>query len=442
MADSHEASENVFSPSIEQLKDVLRASVQVAKAGTEQTPPVEEPARLKKVINFAKLTDTALSQVREVLETDEVFRSRVVDNVDLKNLSTISKLWLTRPEGWQQQCHEMLASEAQQVQEAAFAQNQAAQNQQLAQLKTAIRRAERQRDKALEDRDAARTQATQARSEARQISEQTAKLEKELQTAIQDQQELQKSLDRYQRIAERTEEKLKKSQDEVKLLNKELRDTQSAHVAETNRLVKQLEDVELQLTQAKEAGFVAASEPEPTEADLFVPLQEPTKRSEVKLPPGILNDTVQGLEYLLRVPNLVMLVDGYNVTYKSKEWQQLPPAEQRIRFLQKLDEVSARYSEVEIVVWFDGQATDYDYISTTTRSLGLKVCFSPAGVEADDEILKSCGKYPFLRPVAVVSHDGRVRQGAREQGANLVQPSKLLALMGLEAVNQGDAPGF
>jgi hypothetical protein len=50
----------------------------------------------------------------------------------------------------------------------------------------------------------------------------------------------------------------------------------------------------------------------------------------------------------------------------------------------------------------------------------VRVRFTRAEVEADDEILDSIASFPLDRPVVVVSDDRRVRRGARARGANVV----------------------
>ncbi|MCY4256792.1 MAG: NYN domain-containing protein [bacterium] len=434
---SNPVSTDKYSPSTQQLKDVLRASVEVAKAGADEKPPIEPPVRLKKFVAFAKLNNRAFSQIREVLDTDEDFRARVAEEADLDRLSPISKLWLTKPDGWEDECRQLAASQAQDSAQAEAAQSQAAHEQKLARQQAVKERVERQRDKAMQERDDYLIKELQARNEASQAVEEAAKLADELKVALQAQQDMQAKLERSQRSAERNAEKLKKAKDEVKHLNKELRDVRLAHKETQASLEAQLEAVELQLAQAREAGFKPPPPPEPAELP-----DEPSERIPVQLPKGLLADTAAGLEYLLHTPHLVMLVDGYNVTYKAKELEGLTASEQRQRFCDKLDELSARFSQVEIVVWFDGQETDYDYISTTTRSLGVTVRFSTPDVEADDAIIHGCAAYPLSRPLAVVSHDNRVREGARAHGANVVQPSKLLMLIGYEAVSQSEAYGF
>ena len=412
------------SPTTEELRQALLKSVEIARAGQKEKPPIDPPARLKQILTFKKFSERALGQVREVVESDEEFRERVVEAIGEEDTGRIGWLWLTRPDGWEQECAELAAAVEQESEMADDARSRQVLEQSLRKAEAALDKAERQREKAGRDRDEARMRATQARSEARQSEKESSRLVAELAQARGDRDAIQKNLERIQRKESRTDDRLKKAQKEIERLNKKLRDSREQHEEEVKNLKERLAAAEEEVAAAREAGFEPPKEPEPESPP------PPTIRIPAPLPPGILKDTPEAVRHLLQMPRVVMLVDGYNVTFKS--WQEMPVREQRVRLLQKLGELSARYSGAEIVVVFDGAQTDYDYISTTARSLGVKVQFSDPGVTADEEIIALCEGYPLLRPVVVVSEDGEVRQQARDRGANLVHPRKLLEIMGLE----------
>ena len=422
------------SPANGVLREALIAAVEVAREGQKEKPSIDPPARLKQLLTFKKFSERALGQVREVVEDDEEFRARVVEAVNEEKVGRLGWLWLARPDGWEQECAELSAAAEQQSEMAADAQSHQVLEQKLRKAEAASEKAERQRDKAVRDRDGARLEATQARAEARQSQEQSHRLATELAQTRGDRDAIQKNLERIQRKESRTDDRLKKAQREIDRVNKELKDSRIQHEEEVSSLKKRLAAAEEEVAMAREAGFELPSELEPE------PPPPISSQRPIPLPPGILKETVEAAEHLLRTPKVVMLVDGYNVTFKN--WHDMPVREQRVRLLQKLEELSARFSEAEIVVVFDGTETDYDYIPTTARSLGVTPRFSPPGTEADDVIIKWCRDYPLSQPLVVVSHDGRVREGARNLKANVVQPSKLLKLMGIEVEADGDSFGF
>ena len=425
------------SPTTEKLREALIKSVEIARAGQKEKPPVDPPARLKQFLAFRKFPERALNQVREVVETDEEFRERVVAAIKEEDVSRVGWLWLVRPEGWEQECQELATVAEQESEQAAGAQSLLALEQKLQRADGVLEKVERQREKADKDRDAAKSEVIQARTEARQASEMAGRLTADLAQLRTKGKAAQKNMERLLRKEARNEAKLKSSQTRIDRLEKELRDSREQHSVEVSSLKERLAAAEDEVAMARAAGFKPPEPEGPEQADEPEPL---TKRTPVPMPGGLLNDTPEAAEHLLRTPKVVMLVDGYNVTFKN--WQEMSVRDQRVRLLQRLDELSARYSGPDIVVVFDGTETDYDYIPTTPRSLGVTVRFSPSGVEADDVIIEKCREYPLWQPLVVVSHDSQVREGARKLGANLVQPSKLLMLMGVQMENEDDLFGF
>ena len=424
-------------PTTDDLRDALIAAVGVARDGKEEKPPVDPPTRLKQFLTFKKFSERALTQVRAVVESDDDFRERVIDGTEEDDVGRIGWLWLTRPEGWEAECQELAAAAEQESEQAADAQSTQALEQKRQRAEAAQQKAERQREKAERDRDTARTEAAQARTEARQAAEEAKGLTEQLGKMRAERDEAQKTLERTQRTEARTEAKLKSAQAQIDRLKKDLRDAQEQRRVETGDLSKRLAAAEEEVAMARAAGF----EPPTDEEDEPEPPPPLTHRTPATLPSGMLKDTVEAAEHLLRhIQDVAVLVDGYNVTFKS--WQEMPVREQRVRLLQKLEELSSRYSGAEFVVVFDGTATDYDYIATTARSLGVTVRFSKPGVTADDNIIELCDSYPLWRPLVVVSEDNEVRERARDRGANLVRPYKLLEIMGLEVVDPQGWPGF
>ncbi len=427
-------------PPTEQLRQVLIAAMDVARAGQKDKPPIDPPMRLRQLLNFKKVSDRALGQVREVVENDEEFRERVVEGIeDEEAVGRLGWLWLVRPEGWEQECRELAEAADSETEQSADDQRTEALEQRLQKVRADLDRAERRREKAVEERDLARTEANQHRTEARHAVEKAESLEAELERVRADESAERKKSVRVQRKRDRIEAKLKSANKQINRLKKELGEAREQHRVDIDGLKEQLDAARDEVAQARAAGF--EPEPEPVVEPEPEPAPPLTHRIPAPLPPGMLRDTVEAAEHLLRhVSDLVVLVDGYNVTFKS--WQGMSVRDQRLRFLQKLEELSARYAGVDFVVVFDGIQTDYDYIPTTARSLGVSVRFSDPGVTADDHIIGLCDTYPLHRSIVVVSEDNEVRERARDRGANLVRPYKLLEIMGLEIADPLGWPGF
>jgi predicted RNA-binding protein with PIN domain len=149
------------------------------------------------------------------------------------------------------------------------------------------------------------------------------------------------------------------------------------------------------------------------------------RRRRVSLPPGVRDDSVDAVDHLLRVPGMLLLVDGYNVSMVG--WPELPVHEQRKRLLTALEEKALR-TGTPIEAVFDGAEVDTVGVQRHGRQL-LRVRFSPPGVEADDVVLDLVAQLPPRRAVTVASSDNRVREGAWAQGANLIHARQLVAAL-------------
>jgi predicted RNA-binding protein with PIN domain len=146
------------------------------------------------------------------------------------------------------------------------------------------------------------------------------------------------------------------------------------------------------------------------------------RRRPTRLPSGIFDDTPEAVLALARVPDMLLLVDGYNVAKTG--WPDLALPLERDRLVDALVDLQAR-TGVEVLVVFDG-ADPIGSRPSGSRPRGVQVRFSPPDVEADDVILELVAQLPTDRPVTVVSSDGRVRDGAAAGGANVITSTQLL----------------
>jgi predicted RNA-binding protein with PIN domain len=129
---------------------------------------------------------------------------------------------------------------------------------------------------------------------------------------------------------------------------------------------------------------------------------------------------------LLALPQLHLVVDGYNVT--RAEWDELPLETQRSRLLRGLGPLVAR-SGAEVTVVFDG--TNAESRPVVQHPRGVRVLFSPQGVLADDVIRDLVAAEPPGRPVVVVTGDQEiVRAVVRKAGVRVVGSRALIRLLG------------
>lgn len=127
------------------------------------------------------------------------------------------------------------------------------------------------------------------------------------------------------------------------------------------------------------------------------------------------------LDQLLAIPQVHLVVDGYNVTKTG--YPALPLEQQRIRLLGGLAMLAQR-TQAEVTCVFDGQDLDVPVMMAPPR--GVRVRFSRTGETADELIRRLVRAEPQGRPVVVVSTDREVADGVRNAGARPVASILLL----------------
>jgi predicted RNA-binding protein with PIN domain len=130
------------------------------------------------------------------------------------------------------------------------------------------------------------------------------------------------------------------------------------------------------------------------------------------------------LDRLLALPNVHVVVDGYNVTKTG--YPELSLADQRIRLIGALAPLAAQ-SGAEVTIAFDGGPRPPAQPPTPR---GVRVLFSAADEIADDLIRRLVAAEPGGRPVIVVTSDRQVVLDTGRDGAWSVPSSVLLARLG------------
>jgi predicted RNA-binding protein with PIN domain len=130
------------------------------------------------------------------------------------------------------------------------------------------------------------------------------------------------------------------------------------------------------------------------------------------------------LDRLLALPNVHLVIDGYNVTKTG--YGELSLAEQRNRLVGGLAPLAAQ-SGAEVTVVFDGGERPPVQPATPR---GVRVLFSAAHEIADDLIRRLVANEPLGRPVVVVTNDQQVVSDTARDGAWSVPSQVLLARLG------------
>ncbi|PZS33553.1 MAG: RNA-binding protein [Pseudonocardiales bacterium] len=135
-------------------------------------------------------------------------------------------------------------------------------------------------------------------------------------------------------------------------------------------------------------------------------------------------DDPAALDGLLALPNVHVIVDGYNVTKNG--YGDLPLSDQRQRLIGAMATLAGR-SGAEVTIAFDGGARPP---AQPPVPRGVRVLFSAADEIADDLIRRLVAAEPEGRPVVVVTSDQQVVTDVQRAGAWTVPSEVLLARLG------------
>jgi predicted RNA-binding protein with PIN domain len=141
----------------------------------------------------------------------------------------------------------------------------------------------------------------------------------------------------------------------------------------------------------------------------------------------VFEDSAEAAEHLVRVPRMMLLVDGYNVSLQG--WPDVPIPEQRRRLVDSLTALAAR-TGLSVQVVFDGaEQADPRPLALPPRS-PVRLRFSPPDVEADEILIELTEELPNGRPITVATSDRRVQDEVRRRGANVISTPQLLGALG------------
>ncbi|HEY2299458.1 MAG TPA: NYN domain-containing protein [Jatrophihabitans sp.] len=140
--------------------------------------------------------------------------------------------------------------------------------------------------------------------------------------------------------------------------------------------------------------------------------------------PGRPQGAAPELDRLLELPQVHLIIDGYNVTKTG--YGDLPLADQRSRLIAALAALRAR-SGGEITVVFDGGARPPAQPRTPR---GIRVLFSAPDEIADDLIRRLVAAEPAGRPLVVVTSDRAIVTDVTRAGAWAVPSATLLDRLG------------
>jgi predicted RNA-binding protein with PIN domain len=140
---------------------------------------------------------------------------------------------------------------------------------------------------------------------------------------------------------------------------------------------------------------------------------------------ALLDDDPSLLRRLLELPQVHLIVDGYNVSKTA--WPTTPLEQQRDRLAAGVGALVAG-KRVEATIVFDGAELAHPPPMVSRRI--VRVRFSPQGVIADDIIRELVEAEPTGRPVVVVTTDRELATSVTKKGARAVASMALIRAMG------------
>jgi predicted RNA-binding protein with PIN domain len=430
-------------PSTAQLRPALHLALEVARTGTGRVP-----GRMRSLTQARRLPANWAGTARRVLEDDEVFRTRVAAAATEISVGRLAWLWLARPEGWDDALPALLDETTRTAEQDPVKELDAAVSR-LSEMESELARARAHlatlqaanaqlADAAERDRGA-RAQLVNDHEEetarwARALSQRDAEI-KELRARTHG---LQTELDRATRQLEKTE----RARQEASETSAQLAHDRDAARSEAARLAGVVAGETDALGRAVDRAAAAALELGDALGEASRALRPPevaapgrprarrSKRTPIPLPPAVLDDSAEAAAHLVRVPGVLLIVDGYNVALTS--WGSLDLPELRRRLLDALAELAIRL-KLSVLVVFDGEAAGGRVPAPRAAQPWMRVEFSPSTVEADALIVSAVDEEPADRPIVVASNDRELQRQARRRGANVIGVDQVLAILGRSA---------
>jgi predicted RNA-binding protein with PIN domain len=391
------------------LRSAIEFAVLVAEEANKGKRSLPAPAELRARFGGGRIPTGALGRLRRAIEADEVFRERIAAGAVPELVDPIGMLWLQRPTGWEDEVDRLLAARAEQERDA--------------DLRTALRRADRRRVAA--EQVAARSRAELIERDA-SLAEVRARLDETLADLAKADEALAEL--RAELIDVRNEARHARDREAALRARLEARpETPAAPAppaADPAPPAVDLAEVSAVAAAVRDLGdrldaVVAAAEAVPVDETRPAPS---ARRRALRLPGGVIATSAAAAEFLLR-SGAAVVVDGYNVAMLG--WPGAGLEDQRRRLLDALENAARRFG-ADVTVVFDGASVVGAH---TDRRRMVRVAWSPAGVTADDVIRDEVRRLPVGRPVVVVTNDAEIVADVRSLGANVVPSNALLAVV-------------
>ncbi len=418
----------------ELLRPAVELAFLVAAVGSRRKPPLAVPVSVRPYLRFQKLPENAFEAVRDAIDADEDFRGKIAAAADETTVGAAGLLWLRRPVGWDERLRTI--ADAASTAASSVAPVGRGNDRRMVAIERSLR----------ESRAAVAVGSAEVASAARRLADADAAVARSERTRAGMEQEisgLQRKLARVvgerdalaQRLADRDAQEAMVDNGvavEVPRVHTEPPPPHidaaalMAHVVMAEQARDGLNQALIELRQR-----IAPARPQEPARIVQVPASSRSKpvrshrakRHRVRLPGGILADSVEAAKFLFGRRDVVHVVDGYNVAKLAYPAAAL--RDQREQLLDLTDEIHARFG-ADMLVMFDG--ADVGPVHAIRRRASVQ--FSPAGVTADDLIVSWLTAAPLDQAVAVVTSDRAIRDAAEMLGAHVVHAACFLAASG------------
>ncbi len=390
------------------LRSALEFAVGLAAAGQRTQPPLVFPAGLKPFLKLQSLPTAALAKVRVAVEDDEAYRLVLAGVATRDLIDEVGMLWLQRPVGWQEDAVAL-------VEAADRARGEARESAEVRREQKRREAAEAAGEKARAELVAVRGQLETERATRAEAQAELARMRAEVTTLTTRLNETERMARRRTAGAAQADTRAGEVEDELAGLRVELADALAARDAALAAAAHgegrvDLERVRVLLTEALVLSKGAA------------PRARGHRRKPVAIPGAVYGKPTAEAEHLFRTPEVVVLVDGYNVAKLG--WPDRSLEQQRTACIGAGERIARRWGTLVHIV-FDG--ADVVGAHAAGRRL-VRVSYSPAGVIADDILRAEVESIDTRRPVVVVTNDQAVVQDVRAAGANTVASDVFLTL--------------
>ena len=420
------------------------------------------------MFGFRKLSRTSIVTIQKAIDRDDDFRARVAAQATEEAVGRAGHLWLTRPDGWEDD--PVWTDDPREVVDPAalskLRRERDGAEAKAERFREAAEESESARRRAADQLDVARREVHQAEREREDALDQIASLVDERTRAVRLLKGVEADLAATRRDLKVARDATREAEAERMALQDRIaaveasvastgepfeqpavsgRDASSADQVDMEGLRRAVATASGAVADLGRALSEAAAALDPTgpaegphdssgaatstmnpgagSGTRRAPGRRRRTRRRAELPPGMLEGSAEADRHLLGVGDVLLLVDGYNLA--RDRWNGLSPEEERRRVVQLLEEVQAR-SGARATAVFDGVTGEVSPMA----SRSITVRYSPTGTTADEVIADTLRSLPDDVAVIVVSSDREVADHARSQGATVLSSSAFLVATG------------